>query len=341
MKLSVTQKTFESYLLNIGYNYKIVQYETFIQTIRTIILREIKEHTLSNSLINYLEFTFSNIPSLKALEDNSFIDNINSSYIKNIIESGILDLHFKEVTKEYSKEIQIQAYKLKLINEMDKDKRELILSFFKFSKSVNHCFIKEQFTLTDKEIENISTFLKPKNKKELEIMVYKSIEILGNEADLNFIDISNITNLFDFFYSSDFNGDISEWDTSNVKYMNNMFFKSSFNGDISNWNTSKVEDMGYMFYKSVFNQNISNWDTSNITNMYALFANSVFNQDISNWNTSKVEEMGYMFHSSLFNQDISNWDTSNLNNMKNIFRKSVFNKDISKWNNNSSKFIKE
>jgi surface protein len=60
------------------------------------------------------------------------------------------------------------------------------------------------------------------------------------------------------FYSSIFNGVISDWDVSNVTDMSYMFKQSQFKGDISEWDVSNVTDMTQMFYESqnVFEQYI-------------------------------------------------------------------------------------
>ena len=67
--------------------------------------------------------------------------------------------------------------------------------------------------------------------------------------------------MYKLFYSSEFNGDISNWDVSNVKIMNCMFYKSKFDGDISNWDVSnvKVKDMSLMFYDSPLEINPPKW----------------------------------------------------------------------------------
>lgn len=104
-------------------------------------------------------------------------------------------------------------------------------TFSEYAKSNTHS-IKKQAT------PHYTLFLK--DKEELKQMINDEIKKHGNRADLNHIDVSEITDLSGLFETSVFNGDISKWDVSNVKDMSNMFFNSWFNGDISNWDVSKV-----------------------------------------------------------------------------------------------------
>ena len=99
----------------------------------------------------------------------------------------------------------------------------------------------------------------PKTRDELKQLVYKLIKERGNEADLNDIDTSEITDMHYLFFKSKFNGDISNWDVSNVKDMDSMFECSEFNGDISTWDVSNVENMGDMFYNSPLAKNPPKW----------------------------------------------------------------------------------
>ena len=99
----------------------------------------------------------------------------------------------------------------------------------------------------------------PKTCKELTELVKKLVNERGNDADLNDIDTSKITDMNYIFYNSKFNGDISEWDVSNVETMESMFSNSNFNGDISNWDVSNVKDMGVMFYNSPLEKNTPKW----------------------------------------------------------------------------------
>ena len=101
-------------------------------------------------------------------------------------------------------------------------------------------------------------------------IVKSEIARLGNNADLNHIDVSQVTDMSYLFKESEFNGDISNWDVSNVTNMECMFEFSDFNGDISKWDVSSVENMVGMFDGSCFNGDISKWDVSNVTNIIEL-----------------------------------------------------------------------
>ena len=102
-------------------------------------------------------------------------------------------------------------------------------------------------------------------------LVRDAIKKYGNNANLNFINTSQVTDMSMLFYFSSFNGDISQWDVSNVKNMEKMFYQSKFNGDISQWNVSRVENMSFMFYNSKFNGDISQWNVSNVKRMLGMF----------------------------------------------------------------------
>jgi surface protein len=108
-------------------------------------------------------------------------------------------------------------------------------------------------------------------KKQLQDLIKETMALYGPECDLNFIDVSQITDMSKLFVKSQFNGDISQWDVSNVTNMCAMFFSSEFNGDISQWNVSNVLYMRAMFAISAFNGNIDQWDVSKVTDMNYMF----------------------------------------------------------------------
>ena len=75
----------------------------------------------------------------------------------------------------------------------------------------------------------------PKTTDDLRKLVKKLIKERGKNADLNDIDTSEITDMEDLFYLSDFNGDISEWDVSNVENMDDIFHRSLLEKNPPKW----------------------------------------------------------------------------------------------------------
>lgn len=186
--------------------------------------------------------------------------------------------------------------------------------------------------------------VQPQTKKELVTIIKDALCVFGNEADLNFIDTSKITDMSHLFSGviekyggyglEKFNGDISQWNTSNVTNMAFMFSESrNFNKPLNNWDVSNVTEMKGMFSDAwQFNQPLNNLDVSNVKNMDYMFSNTIFNQPLNNWNTSNVVSMYSMFRFSDFNQPINDWDVSNVTNMELMFADTkFFNQPLDKW----------
>ena len=100
---------------------------------------------------------------------------------------------------------------------------------------------------------------KVKDRHDLKTFIVYFTQGIGPDCDLNWMDVSNITDMSDIFWCSEFNGDISKWDVSKVTTMTSMFDSSDFNGDISDWDIRNVKDMKWMFFGSKFNRDLSKW----------------------------------------------------------------------------------
>jgi len=90
------------------------------------------------------------------------------------------------------------------------------------------------------------------SREALMDVVHACCRVYGNECSLNWIDVSEITDMNQLFIKSRFNGDISRWDTGNVQNMWRMFYQAHFDGNISEWDVSRVLNMEEMFYYSNF-----------------------------------------------------------------------------------------
>ena len=63
---------------------------------------------------------------------------------------------------------------------------------------------------------------------------------------MNFIDTSNVTDMFAVFAGTEFNGDISKWDISNVTSMKKMFmYKPQIEAAI------KIDDVDSIYEQAI------------------------------------------------------------------------------------------
>jgi len=141
---------------------------------------------------------------------------------------------------------------------------------------------------------------KPKDKAELKKIIQERLKKDKN-ADLNDIDVSDITDMSNLFYPlNPRNINISEWDVSNVKDMSGMFYGcNNFNSDLSNWDVSNVINMQRMFVACEhFDSDLSKWNVSKVTDMWAMFSGcKKFNCNLNDWNVSNIssKKMFVMF----------------------------------------------
>lgn len=151
-------------------------------------------------------------------------------------------------------------------------------------------------------------FIIPSDRVHLGELIAHELEVQGNAADLNHIDVSGIANMDILFQDSPFVGDISKWDVSQVTSMARMFNNCVFDGDISKWNVSRVHSMYEMFYKGSFKGDLSNWNTARVESMESMFRGPNNNPTgLEHWNVSGVESFFRMFKTSPFSADLSRW----------------------------------
>lgn len=167
-------------------------------------------------------------------------------------------------------------------------------------------------------------------------IVKDELDKFGHNADLNHIDVSEVTDMTYLFYCyddahflgpkyKDLNPDISKWDVSNVIKMNLTFYYcENLNCDLSRWNTENVQYMNSTFDGcKVFNSDISEWDVRKVEYMGGMFRDChKFNCDISGWQIDSLIYTFAMFENCRsFNQDLSDWKSSKIKNSFDMFKK--------------------
>lgn len=153
-------------------------------------------------------------------------------------------------------------------------------------------------------------------------IVKDELDRLGHDADLNHIDVSEVTNMNNLFYCGNGNGILSD------KY-------EDLNPDISKWNVANVTQMKYMFgYCKDFDCDISGWNVGNCKYFVGTFEQcKKFNSDLSQWDTHNAKRLfGTFYYCEVFNSNISQWDVSNVIDMDNLFEGcEKFNQNLSQW----------
>lgn len=142
------------------------------------------------------------------------------------------------------------------LNKVTKNPQDDIVKEILNNEKVNQ----EQYNELIDNYRKLELQYKAKDQ-ELNKLVHIFINF-NDECDLNWIDVSNVTNMSYLFMHSNFNGDISKWNVSNVTNMSYMFAFSQFNGDISKWDVSNVESVRCMFMFSRHRGDISNWSNN-------------------------------------------------------------------------------
>ena len=301
-------------------------------------MKSMFSHSKFNQPIN--EWNVSKVKNMDSMfADTPFnqpLDKWNTKNVKSM-ESMFYNSKFNQPIDNWN------LYKVDYMRSMFEDNKALEkMPDWKLDPSVvmedmfkGTQFEGQQYKLKSNEYTKVRFF----NKNDLRSYITDYCNKHGWDSDLNFIDVSKMTDMSGLFMFTKFNGDVSKWDVSKVEDMAYMFSRSQFNGDISNWDVSKVTNMSGMFKLSYFNQPIGNWNTGNVENMSFMFYLTPFNQPLDNWNTSKVESMAYIFYYTPFNQPLNNWEVSNVRDMTEMFIGTPFNQPLDKWNTSKVEYM--
>ena len=133
-------------------------------------------------------------------------------------------------------------------------------------------FIIEKLKLGRNKVQKYNYF--PETREELKKLIIQLLKERGPNANLNDIDVSEITDMTLLFKNTEFDGDISNWDVRKVEDTSWMFHVSSFtgkNGDISRWEFDSIEFMDSMFQYSDININLDDWNISKETSTREMF----------------------------------------------------------------------
>lgn len=181
--------------------------------------------------------------------------------------------------------------------------------------------------ITDTDFKDSIRFktVKVKDCGELIRLCLNEYKTNGKDADLNFIDVSDIEDMSHLFINIDnMEMDISEWDVRNVRNFDCMFAGSGIATDLSMWEFDNAATMNGMFRQTMFTDSAQNslkhWTVGKVRMMSGMFANSNFNGEIGGWDVSNVIDFSRMFEGNYaFNRDISSWNVKSACNMTRMF----------------------
>lgn len=144
-------------------------------------------------------------------------------------------------------------------------------------------------------------------------IVLDGIVKFGPEADLNYIDVSEVTQFRTLFSNSVYHTSLHARLKKEHGWNTDMTNKIS--PDISRWDVSNADDMLGMFYFCRgFNSDLSQWDVSNVKTTRNMFHSCLkFNKDLSMWNLENAEDVTGMFNTCIsLDQDFSSWELPNV-----------------------------
>ena len=172
IKLNVSQKTFEEYLLGIGENYKIKQYNDFTKRIGIIIINDINELMTAGRSENIYKVIFKKTQDILILSNVYLMNNIREDYLKNLLLSGILDLYLEDKNISFTEKQKVDVYKYEILYTY-LNKNRFIDEYIYLRLNMKYEYLKrKQYQIKKLKKRNIP---EPNNKEEIEEEIKKSI----------------------------------------------------------------------------------------------------------------------------------------------------------------------
>ena len=172
-------------------------------------------------------------------------------------------------------------------------------------------------------------------KRKVNIEQLKEM-IANKDSDIADVDVSEIKDMFNLFFNSDFGGswtaDLSGWDTSKVERMENMFMTCENLTKVELLYTGSVTNMKNMFFYCKNLKEVSLPHTESVATMGGMFVGCEELTKVELPNSKAVTDMENMFIDckKLTKVTIDNiGNVTNMNNMFNGCRDLL--QDFSKW----------
>ena len=144
IKLTIQKNTFEKHLSAYGYNYKIVNYDEFIETLQSIAFYKLSSADNLEETVNEI---FSVKPDISFMFDKKNISFIKKEFLFSLIESGQLYLFFEDKNETFSPEVIKTAFFIAESN------RHFLSGDFDFSSSSELTNIKAKRYLSENNID--------------------------------------------------------------------------------------------------------------------------------------------------------------------------------------------
>lgn len=179
-----------------------------------------------------------------------------------------------------------------------------------FNILLDNGWLYHNFIKVPADIEDLQLFIS--------ILIY---EVMPKDYQLNWLNVSEVTDFSNAFYGLQYNGDISKWDMSNATNINSMFMYSNFSGDISEWNMTSVQNADFLFAYSTFNSDVSKWSMPNLKSIkYLFYNNNIFNFNISGWCPQRIRYAKNAFpEKQIFKDSIKTWNFSSCKDIDELF----------------------